>query len=70
MAGKRGQALLDALLIPDIRIYRTEHRQFCVQRRNEHPRLAHEDKEAYSLQGHCFAPRIGTGDQQRVKGLP
>ena len=68
MAGKCTQALLDALLIPDIREYLGEQRQFRVFRRgNVKACLSHQREETDGLQADRFAACVGAGDYEQVE---
>ena len=49
MAGEGGQALFNALFIPDIRIDPAEHRQDGFFGRDEHPCLGHEGEHPHGL---------------------
>ena len=64
MGGEGRQALLNALLIADIRINCAEHRHFCTACGDKQTDLRHQRKEAYSLQCYCFTAGIRAGNQQ------
>ena len=68
MTGEGGEALLDALLIADIREYLLKHRQFRSRiRRHLQARLGHQGKQAYRLQGYGFTAGIRAGNDQGIE---
>ena len=67
MRGEGRQALLNALLIANICINCTEHRQLCAARRNEQANLRHQRKHAHSLQCYRLTAGVRAGDQKHRK---
>ena len=67
MRGEGRQALLNALLVTNIRINCTEHRQLRTARRNEQANLRHQRKHTHSLQRYRLAAGIRAGNQKHRK---
>ena len=71
MRGKCTQALLNALLIPDIRIDLMEHCQLrAVACRDVEPCLPHQGEEPDGLKRHGLSSGIRAGDDQESKIFP
>ena len=71
MGGEGAQALLDALLIPDIREYIVKNCQLrALESRNVEAGLSHEGKKPHGFQGNRLASGIGSGHDQQIKILP
>ena len=67
MGGEGAQALLDALLIPDIRIDLPENGKLrTVLGGNMKPRLPHQTEQSGGFQGNRLSARIGAGDDEQV----
>ena len=67
MAGKRTQALLNTLFIPDVRVDGPENRQLRCRHRQKKSRLRHEGENPRRFQGHGLAARVGTRNEERVE---
>ena len=67
MRGEGRQALLNALLVANIRINCTEHRQLRTACRNEQANLRHQRKHTHSLQRYRFTASIRAGNQKHRK---
>ena len=68
MARKRRQALLQALLVANVRLDTLEHRDArAFLRRYEESRLRHQCQESSCLERDRLATRIGTRDQQDIE---
>ena len=71
MGREGGQALLDALLVADVRQHPVEHaHRAAVSRGDMQPALGHQRQQSQRLQAHRLAAGVGPGDDQGVKGLP
>ena len=70
--GREGrQALLDALLVADVRQHPLINGHGApVRRRDVEAALGHQRQQAQGLEGHGLAAGVGTGDDQGVKGVP
>ena len=70
--GREGrQALLDALLVADVRQHPLiDGHGAPVRRRDVEAALGHQRQQAQGLEGHGLAAGVGTGDDQGVKGVP
>ena len=67
MGGEGTEALLDTLLVPDIRIHFFVHPQVgAVESRDMQPRLSHQGKQSHRFQGHGLAAGVGPGNNQQV----
>ena len=70
MRRKSTQALLNALLVPDVGEHIVEHRQLAaVQGGDMKPGLSHQGEKAHRLKGHRLPAGIGTGDDQKIEGV-
>jgi len=71
MWGREGaEALLNALLVADIRVDALKHRQCGAWGcRDMQARLGHEAEQAHRFQGDRLAPRIRPGDDQNMEIL-
>ena len=65
---KRGQRLLDRLLVADVGEHMVEHRQFALlARRNHQPARGHQRQQADGFQRDGFAAGVRAGNHQRVE---
>ena len=61
---KRAQALLDRLVVADVRQHLLEQRELGLRRRHRQPRLRHQRQQPHGLQRHRLAAGVGAADQQ------
>ena len=70
VGGEGGQALLNALLVADIRQHPVEYaHRAAVVGGDVEPALGHEGQKAQGLQAHGLAAGVGPGDDQGVEPL-
>ena len=70
MAGEGAEALLNALLVPDVGEHFVKNRQLrALPRGNVKAGLTHEGEKAYGLEGNGLASGVGAGDNQQIEVL-
>ena len=71
VGGEGAEALLDALLVADVRQHPAEHGDGAAAVRGDvEAALGHEGQQAQGLQAHGLAAGVGAGDDQGVEPLP
>ena len=71
VGGERGQALLNALLVADVRQHPLVHGHLAaIPHRDMQAALGHQSQQAQSFQGNRLAAGVGAGDDQGIKSAP
>ena len=71
VGGEGGEALLDALLVADVRQHPLIYGHgAAVRRRDVEAALGHQRQQPQGFEGHGLAAGVGAGDHQGVKGIP
>ena len=71
VGGEGAEALLNALLVPDVREHIGKYAQLgAVQGRDVEACLAHQGEKPNGFQGDCLSSCVGACDDEQVKSSP